>query len=657
MVQRRILLVVDGDPLRRAELNKLMSTAPHSLVYALDEEDGLDRFHEVRPDAVLLAASRVDAPRLAGKISQKARELGVLLFVMHERHDQLSAEERAQAAPSTVDGILPQPLDSRACERVLKEISLKRAAQFAATALELELDSALPSTAMELDAASSPDAPDEPTTLSGLDQRVVAAALNESPSADTVAPLGPPPVAEPTMAGDVELPAAAEGERTPPEGTPAEVIQQALKTEDAAAAPPAPPDHNEPTPASVEEPAAPAAASEAEPSKTDVGTGPEGLEQLREAVASGKAAPEPQAEEDVFASSGGAPAATQPAVDLLAHLQHVVERADELAAGALIPRADPPLPVLPVGEGPPVPPNAVPPRKLKTDAPPLPRDVEVIPLEGETTALRRTGLRPDPARVHEDILGREKTRRVMAVYRLLDRLDLYQLLGVERTASADDVMAAFHALSLEFHPDRYTWLPSGALRDRLTAIYRRVTEAFRVLSDPQERAAYEELLRVGSHPAPPEVVPPAPEREAAPPPPPSPSSSVVVDDAPPPVRPALQPSDTPAFRVVVPTSKPQVRSRLPTPANASLPSPPHTPAPSPPPPPAAPAEPAANPEDDATTPGGKKFLKLALQALNRNDLNGARLNLTFALGYEPENAGLKRRLSEVEGKLVRPAAR
>src|SRR5690606_33157520 len=110
------------------------------------------------------------------------------------------------------------------------------------------------------------------------------------------------------------------------------------------------------------------------------------------------------------------------------------------------------------------------------------------------------------------------------------------------------------------------------------------------------------------------------------------------------VRPALQPSDTPAFRPVVGSAK-QVRSRIPTMAGAPLSSPPHTPAPMAAPAAAATTEsPSPASEDDATTPGGKKFLKLALQALTRNDLNGARLNLTFALGYEPENAVLKRRL-------------
>jgi len=63
----------------------------------------------------------------------------------------------------------------------------------------------------------------------------------------------------------------------------------------------------------------------------------------------------------------------------------------------------------------------------------------------------------------------------------------YEVLGVERDATADDVKRAFRALSLKVHPDRNK--QSGA-----EAAFKLVNQANAVLSDAQERAAYSREL-------------------------------------------------------------------------------------------------------------------------------------------------------------------
>jgi len=55
-----------------------------------------------------------------------------------------------------------------------------------------------------------------------------------------------------------------------------------------------------------------------------------------------------------------------------------------------------------------------------------------------------------------------------------------------------------------------------------------------------------------------------------------------------------------------------------------------------------------NPEDQAETPNGKKYLKLALVAQRKKDWRGAELNLNFALGFEPENEFLKKMMETVK---------
>jgi curved DNA-binding protein len=83
---------------------------------------------------------------------------------------------------------------------------------------------------------------------------------------------------------------------------------------------------------------------------------------------------------------------------------------------------------------------------------------------------------------------------------LMEFKDYYATLGVERTASADDIKRAYRKLARKFHPDLNKQADAEAR-------FKEVGEAYKVLGDPEKRAAYDDVgQRYGSgrdfHPPP-----------------------------------------------------------------------------------------------------------------------------------------------------------
>ena len=68
--------------------------------------------------------------------------------------------------------------------------------------------------------------------------------------------------------------------------------------------------------------------------------------------------------------------------------------------------------------------------------------------------------------------------------------DLYDELGIERAATQDEVRAAYRRLASELHPDR------GGDAERM----QRVNDAYKVLSDPSQRARYDRMGVAGLGP-------------------------------------------------------------------------------------------------------------------------------------------------------------
>ena len=160
---------------------------------------------------------------------------------------------------------------------------------------------------------------------------------------------------------------------------------------------------------------------------------------------------------------------------------------------------------------------------------------------------------------------------IQALARIMDELDYYQLMHVQRGATVRDVKTAYYSTSRVFHPDVNRHL-GPELRDAVATITKRVTEAYAVLRDPRRRQAYDRLLDEGKG-----------------------------------VRMQLAEAEAAAERQTL--------------------------------------------ENEGRTPQGRQYYKLAKANMERQNWEAAARDLQTAMTFEPDNAMLRERFTEVRKKL------
>jgi molecular chaperone DnaJ len=75
--------------------------------------------------------------------------------------------------------------------------------------------------------------------------------------------------------------------------------------------------------------------------------------------------------------------------------------------------------------------------------------------------------------------------------------DYYEVLGVARNATEDDLKKAYRKLAMKFHPDRN----QGEGAKKAEEQFKEAKEAYEMLSDPQKRAAYDRFGHAGVDPS------------------------------------------------------------------------------------------------------------------------------------------------------------
>lgn len=82
----------------------------------------------------------------------------------------------------------------------------------------------------------------------------------------------------------------------------------------------------------------------------------------------------------------------------------------------------------------------------------------------------------------------------MRAYRDAAERDLYEILGVDRDATADDIRRAYRGLARKYHPDLHPGDREAEER------FKRISVAYQVLADPKRRRLYDEFGLEGLRP-------------------------------------------------------------------------------------------------------------------------------------------------------------
>lgn len=68
--------------------------------------------------------------------------------------------------------------------------------------------------------------------------------------------------------------------------------------------------------------------------------------------------------------------------------------------------------------------------------------------------------------------------------------DYYEVLGISKTASANEIKSQYRKLALKFHPDRNK-------SNDAAEHFKEISEAYAVLSDPEKREIYDQYGHTG----------------------------------------------------------------------------------------------------------------------------------------------------------------
>lgn len=88
--------------------------------------------------------------------------------------------------------------------------------------------------------------------------------------------------------------------------------------------------------------------------------------------------------------------------------------------------------------------------------------------------------------------------KVENLYSKLNSTNYYDIFGLTKQATPDEVKEAYYKKTKEFHPDKHFYLSSETLKNKLNSLFSYLNEAYKILSDPRMRSEYDQTLSSGT---------------------------------------------------------------------------------------------------------------------------------------------------------------
>jgi curved DNA-binding protein CbpA len=116
----------------------------------------------------------------------------------------------------------------------------------------------------------------------------------------------------------------------------------------------------------------------------------------------------------------------------------------------------------------------------------------VVSLDGAPAAPAPKASKPSFG--DEIELAPEIRAEIDALAKRVDGADHYQVLGVSRSATKDEIRAAYYAVGPRFHPDRHFRKNLGPYKAKIEAVFSALTKAHDTLRSDARRSAYDASL-------------------------------------------------------------------------------------------------------------------------------------------------------------------
>jgi hypothetical protein len=111
------------------------------------------------------------------------------------------------------------------------------------------------------------------------------------------------------------------------------------------------------------------------------------------------------------------------------------------------------------------------------------------------TASRPAASRPappaPPGPAAEEVVPLEFFPQLDAAVATLDEVDYFQLFKLPANSGIREIKSAYYRESRTYHPDRFAQLTEEPLKEKISSVFKRITEAYVVLRDDRKRNKYQ----------------------------------------------------------------------------------------------------------------------------------------------------------------------